>query len=135
LNSVDVDRFSAHPLKEVSETMKMREFGVRLTQFREKRKLSITELARSVGVDYMQISRYEKGQSLPSLDTAVRISNVLEVSLDLLATGTEAVPIRNAQLFQRMRELDELPPKRQELASRILDVVVTGDLDGLAKHL
>ena len=49
--------------------MKLREFGVRVTQFRERRQVSITQLANLLGVDYMQISRYEKGQTLPSLDT------------------------------------------------------------------
>lgn len=49
--------------------MKTREFGVRLTQYRERLRLSIAELASRLGVDYMQISRYEKGQSLPSLET------------------------------------------------------------------
>ena len=119
--------------------MRSREFGVRLTQYRERQKLSITELARRLGIDYMQISRYEKGQSLPSLESAIGLAKVLQVSLDELATGTEppAPPtFRNARLFQAMRDLDQIPPDRQELALRVLDTVIAGhELESLGERL
>ena len=122
--------------------MKMREFGVRLTQLREQRQLSITQLARLLGVDYMQISRYEKGQSLPSLDTAARLAQILKVSLDLLVTGNEAAeppppPVfTNDRLLERMRQLDAIPADRQELALRVLDTVIAGyELEDLGRRL
>jgi transcriptional regulator with XRE-family HTH domain len=122
--------------------MKMREFGVRLTQLRERRQLSITQLARLLGVDYMQISRYEKGQSLPSLDTAARLAHILKVSLDLLVTGNEAAeppppPVfKNVRLLERMRQLDAIPAERQELALRVLDTVIAGyELEDLGRRL
>jgi transcriptional regulator with XRE-family HTH domain len=119
--------------------MNVREFGVRLTRAREQRRLSITELARQIGVDYMQISRYEKGQSLPSFETAIRLANILQVSLDVLASGRE-IPepppsFRNTRVVARMRELDELPEHRQDLALRFLDAVIAGELDALASRL
>ncbi|MEA2490873.1 MAG: hypothetical protein QOH21_2665 [Acidobacteriota bacterium] len=121
--------------------MKMREFGVRLTQLRELVHLSITQLAGMVGVDYMQVSRYEKGQSLPSLETAVRLAQALQVSLDLLVNGGEApeplaAPIRNPRLRERMRQLEAIPAARQELALRVLDTVIAGqELEDLGKRL
>lgn len=119
--------------------MKTRAFGARLIQFRERLHLSITELANRLGVDYMQISRYEKGQSLPSLDTAIRLAKVLKVSLDELAGETappEPPAFRNARLFERMRELDRIPADRQEIALRVLDTVIAGhELDTLGERL
>jgi transcriptional regulator with XRE-family HTH domain len=122
--------------------MKMREFGVRLTQLRERLQLSVTQLAGLLGVDYMQVSRYEKGQSLPSLDTAVRLAQVLKVSLDQLVTGSEPPeppppPVfKNARLFERMRQLDAIPAARQEVALRVLDTVIAGqELEDLASRL
>ena len=122
--------------------MKMREFGVRLTQLRERLQLSITQLAGLIGVDYMQVSRYEKGQSLPSLDTAVRLAQVLKVSLDQLVTGSEAPEppppplFKNARLLERMRQLDAIPAARQEVALRVLDTVIAGqELEDLANRL
>ena len=122
--------------------MKMREFGVRLTQLRERLQLSMTQLAGLLGVDYMQVSRYEKGQSLPSLDTAVRLAQVLQVSLDQLLTGSVAPeppppPVfKNTRLFERMRQLDAIPAERQELALRVLDTVIAGyELEDLGRRL
>jgi transcriptional regulator with XRE-family HTH domain len=112
--------------------MNIREFGVRITRFRERLKLSITQLANVSGVDYMQISRYEKGQGLPSLETAIRLAKVLQISLDELATGSgpaeppEPPVFKNKILFERMRELDQIPADRQDLALRVLETVIAG---------
>lgn len=119
--------------------MDPREFGVRLTQYRRRQRLSITELATKGGVDYMQISRYEKGQTLPSLDSAIRLARVLQVSLDELLTGSnppEPPMFNNARLLERMRELDQLPADRQAMALRVLDTVITGhELETLSERL
>ncbi|MEA2490047.1 MAG: Helix-turn-helix domain [Acidobacteriota bacterium] len=94
-----------------------------------------------VGIDYMQVSRYEKGQTLPSLDTAVRLAQALQVSLDLLVNGGEApeplaAPLRNPRLRERMRQLEAIPAARQELALRVLDTVIAGqELEDLGKRL
>ena len=119
--------------------MKLREFGVRLTQYRERLKMSITQLANEAGVDYMQVSRYEKGQSEPSLSTAIRLAKIFQVSLDELVTGSEPpepLAFKNVQLFERMLELDQIPPARQELALRVLDAVIAGhEIESLGSRL
>lgn len=122
--------------------MKAREFGVRLTQLRERLGLSMTQLASYSGIDYMQVSRYEKGQGFPSLDSAIRLSRVLKVSLDQLVTGSEPPeppppPVfKNAGLLERMRRLDAIPAERQELALRVLDTVIAGqELEDLGNRL
>ncbi|HEU4886845.1 MAG TPA: helix-turn-helix transcriptional regulator [Thermoanaerobaculia bacterium] len=124
------------------KTTDMREFGVRLARFRNASGLSITQLAKQAGIDYMQVSRYEKGAHLPTLDNAIRIARVLRITLDQLATGVEPAepaepPVfRNTRLLDRMRELDRIPEERQEMALRILDTVITGyELEGLSDRL
>ena len=119
--------------------MDARVFGVRLTQARTQRRVSMTELARMIGVDYMQVHRYENGQSLPSFETAIRLAGALQVSLDVLANGSE-IPepppsFRNQTLLAWMRELDALPPERQALAVRMLEAVVAGELDDFVNRL
>lgn len=114
-------------------------FGARLTQYRERMRISMTQLANGAGIDYMQVYRYEKGQSAPSLETAIRMAKVLNVSLDELATGTgppDPLPFKNLELFERMRELDRIPPERQELALRVLETVIAGhELDSFGSKL
>jgi transcriptional regulator with XRE-family HTH domain len=122
--------------------MNARQFGRRLAGYREQRRLSTTALARQIGIDYMQIYRYEKGESLPSLETATRLARVFQISLDVLATGQEAPAppappplIRHARLLEQIRTLDALPQERQELASRILEAVIAGELDAVARRV
>jgi hypothetical protein len=59
--------------------------------------------------------------------------------LDVLATGNEAPPppplVRSSRLLDRVREVDQLPPDRQELALQMLDAVLAGELDALAARL
>lgn len=102
-------------------------FGARLTLLRQSRKLSVSELARQAGLDYMQIRRYEAGKTSPTLDSAVRIAIVLDLPLDELAGRTAPPPppaIRNERLVERMRRLDHLPAARQELALQMLDSII-----------
>ncbi len=105
----------------------MREFGPRLKRLREQRELSLTELSRLLGIDYMQVYRYEKGLNLPSLETAIRLAKILQVSIDDLVTGrahSEPPKIKSVRIFERMRELDQLPKDKQALALQILDTVI-----------
>lgn len=105
----------------------MREFGPRLKRLREERELSLAELARLLGIDYMQVYRYEKGLNLPAVETAIRLAQILQVSIDELLTGKErSTPpkIKSVRLFERVRVLDQLPKDKQELALQILDTVI-----------
>ncbi|WP_194820535.1 helix-turn-helix domain-containing protein [Nocardia sp. XZ_19_385] len=52
---------------------------------REAKNLSMEALGAAVGVDKRTISRYENGESEPSLSTAAALAAVLEVSLTELA--------------------------------------------------
>ena len=119
--------------------MEAHQLGARVTQFRQRLRLSITELANRSGIDYMQISRYEKGKTLPSLHSAVRIATVLRVSLDELLTGNDppqAPLFQNARLLERMLELEQLPADRQAMALRLLDIIITGhELEDLSERL
>jgi transcriptional regulator with XRE-family HTH domain len=121
------------------ELMDARELGARLMQYRKRRRLSITELAAQSFVDYMQISRYEKGQTVPSLATAIELARVLQVSLDELFAGNsppQAPMFQNESLLERMRQLDQLPADRQAMALRVLDTVITGhELEALSERL
>jgi transcriptional regulator with XRE-family HTH domain len=60
-------------------------FGRRVAQMRERRRLSVQELADRVGTSYQSLWRIERGrQGNPGLLTAARLAQVLECSLDYL---------------------------------------------------
>ena len=63
------------------------EFGKRLRAIREQRGLTQKQLAERIETQEPQISRYEGGTALPSAETLVSISQVLQVGIDELLLG------------------------------------------------
>ncbi len=51
---------------------------------RIKKGLSQSELAEKIGVQSFSISRYETGSQYPSIETLLKMSEVLNVSVDHL---------------------------------------------------
>ncbi len=63
-------------------------FASRLRELRKNAKLKQTTLAEMSGIDPNLISRYERGESFPTLETAQKIALSLGVSIDTLLNGT-----------------------------------------------
>ena len=71
--------------------------GSRIRQLRERNELTQEEFGQRLGgIAWMQISRYERGNALPRVETLVRMKGEFDVSLDWLLTGNgePAVPGR-----------------------------------------
>lgn len=60
------------------------EFAVRLKRLREGRRMNRRVLSECCGVSKNMISRYERGEQIPSIDTAAEIADFFGVSLDYL---------------------------------------------------
>lgn len=58
---------------------------LKLRDYRKKHFMSQEILAEKVGIRNSTISDYEAGRYLPSLKTAIKIADVLKISLDELA--------------------------------------------------
>ena len=63
-----------------------REFGKRLKQLRLQANMSQEELAEWAGVSVATLSKLERGVVLPTLETATRIANALQLTLPELFT-------------------------------------------------
>lgn len=62
--------------------------GKRIKQSRETKKFTQEKLAEAIGVSTVYISHLEIGSKTPSLETLIKISNTLEVSIDYLLANT-----------------------------------------------
>jgi transcriptional regulator with XRE-family HTH domain len=98
-------------------------FPERLRRLRRDRDWSQGQLANKVGIDVQRISKYERGISNPPLETLARIARVFGVSLDYLLTGksSKVEKLQNAQLIERIEELENLPKEYQETLISVLD--------------
>jgi transcriptional regulator with XRE-family HTH domain len=115
--------------KQRFDTVLARAFGERLHRYREDRGLSQRQLSIHAGIDPVQISRYERGLGLPAADTLAAIAKVLRISLDTLLLGkadrmSDELPIKNVLLLDRLREVEKLGRKDQEMIVELIDSVV-----------
>lgn len=103
-------------------------FGGRLREIRERRGLSQKQLAEMLKTDVMQVSRYERGVGLPSVETCVELASILRVSTDELLLGEQthegSIPISDIRLLERFAESEKLPRQDREAIILLIDGVL-----------
>lgn len=68
------------------------QLGEKLASIRKEKKLSQTAVAEAVGISRDAISKYERGDIVPSVENARKIAEVLGVSLDYLVNTAAEEP-------------------------------------------
>jgi transcriptional regulator with XRE-family HTH domain len=68
------------------------EFNNRLYQLRKQKGLSQEELAGRLNVSRQTVSKWEIGDSTPDMEKLVAMSELFDVSLDMLVLGKEEQP-------------------------------------------
>lgn len=68
---------------------RMKSFGDNLKEARTKKSISQGQLAELMQIHAAHISRYERNQTVPSVDVVKKFADILEVSADMLIYGTE----------------------------------------------
>jgi len=114
------------------DLMLAKELGGRLRKIREDRFVSQRELAKAIRIEVAQISRYERGLSLPSVETLADLARFLRVDLGTLVFGAEEKaghfnepPIEDISLLERFRELEKLKRKDRETVIELIDAWVS----------
>ena len=92
--------------------------GARIRDARKDRGLTQIELASRLNVNQAVVSYWETDKSLPTLENAIAISNVLDISLDHIVLGK---PILKKELADGPPlELIEERPQKSEQKRRIV---------------
>lgn len=76
----------------------MNEFAIRLKMLREKRDLSLDDLAEKVGSQKSLLWRYEKGKSEPGLSALIDLANYFGVTLDWIAGNGETSKVQYSNI-------------------------------------
>ena len=98
------------------------DFASRLRTARHDRGLKRGDVARAAGLAVGVYGRYERGERLPTVDTARAIADAIGVSLDYL-TGKSAA-VRDQGMLDRLDAIDRLPPERRATLLDVLDAYV-----------
>lgn len=94
------------------------ELGKQLKEARAGANLSQEELAKRIGVSRQTISNWENGRSLPDVGSAVKMSNVYQVSLDELLKDETSV----------LKTFEDLVTKRRKFWQMMLEVGIILDI-------
>lgn len=105
------------------------ELGAKIKKLRKSKKLTQSELADKVGISSNHLSRLERGVFQPSIDVVKRLASELDVHVDALLSEEDdtapAVTIKNRELTERVRMIDQLEPEDQQAIMRVIDSMLT----------
>ena len=101
----------------------------RIKELRLAKKLTQAQLAKMVGLTYIQIGRYEKQKSNPSADVLQKLANALNTSTDFLMNGSSqqiaAKNLTDRELLSLFKSVEELGEEDKNMIKTFLDALVT----------
>lgn len=105
--------------------------GKIITQLRNKKAWSRTELAKISSVSSVMIGKYEREEAVPSIEAAKKIADAFEVSLDYLVGEGQNVSF-DKRMLERLKAIQLLNEKDKEHLIALLDAFLR---DSTAKQL
>ncbi|MGG5578774.1 helix-turn-helix domain-containing protein [Myroides sp. C15-4] len=97
--------------------------GTIITQLRDKKGFSQSDLADKSGVSRVMIGKYERGEAIPSIEAAKKIADALEVSLDYLV-GTISQTSFDKRTLERILALEELEESKKLILYDLIDTYI-----------
>ena len=99
--------------------------GDRIRTEREKQKMTQSLLAEYCSLSISHIGHIERGTRIPSLDTILKISEVLNLSIDYLVLGSNDLNNHNISPLNKL--FDELPKEKQSSIIKILKFIINSE--------
>ena len=98
----------------------MVKIGKRITELRKTKGWSQTELAKQVGASREAIGKYERDEAQPSVETAKKIADAFEVTLDYLV-DEDALPTFDKKTVGRLKSIQQLDDVNKSHVFAMLD--------------
>jgi transcriptional regulator with XRE-family HTH domain len=98
-------------------------FGQKLGYCRKEKKLSQAELGKRSGINGDIIGKYEREEMKPSIDTAKKLADALDVSLDYLV-GDGDLKVLDKKTLQRLQDIAGLPEEDRNHIFYTLDNLI-----------
>lgn len=98
-------------------------FGERILSIRKRLKWSQDELAKKVGTSAPIIGRHERNEMKPSIETARRLANALNVTLDYLVGDSDSV-LFDKNTTKRIEAIDAMGDGDKDTLFKIIDAYI-----------
>ena len=100
-------------------------FGKKLAVLRKEQKLSQTELDSQLSTSVSVISRYERDEMTPSIDTAKKLAGLLNTSVGYLLGETEDDDLlKDKEMMRRLKDIRDFSSKEKDQLYFTLDAVI-----------
>ena len=99
------------------------EMGRRIREARLNKGLTMSKLAKDAGTSIVYIGEIERGLKMPSVNTLIKIANVLEVSIDYILR----YEVKSGEKYvydEFTSKLDTLSKEQKQTVMSILDAYI-----------
>lgn len=107
----------------------MNDFGKRLIELRKQKGLSQTELAKQIGVSYIQIGRYETKGTQPPAEVLNKLANAFNTSIDYLINGNSNEKALNTlkdnELLQQFKAVEQMNDDDRHIVQKLIGAFIT----------
>jgi len=107
------------------------DFKERLKQARTKKGLSQGKLASAISVHVTNISRYERGENMPTSEVLSKLANALDTTVDFLMSGSlndlADTQINDKELLSQFKRAEHLPKEKKKLVKEFLESFLLSD--------
>lgn len=97
-------------------------FGQKITSVRKQKNMSQAELGKFSCVNGDIVGKYERDEMKPSIDTAEKLADALEVNLDYLVGGE--LKVLDKKTLKRLQDIDKLPEVDKQNIFYTLDSLI-----------
>lgn len=103
--------------------------GERIKELRTLKKLTQSDLAKAVGLTYIQVGRYETQKSNPSSDVLQKLANALDTTTDYLMNGSQdevvSAQLTDKELLKQFKAVEQLDAEDKHLVKTFIDAFLT----------
>ena len=101
----------------------MLNIGEKITELRKKEKWSQNDLAKAINASRDIIGKYERNDNLPSIEMALKMARVFNVSVDFLL-GEGQYGSYSKEMVNRLDQLETLPSNEKERVFEYIDLII-----------
>ena len=100
-------------------------FGKKVAALRKELKMSQTDLAKKLETSVSVISRYERDEMTPSIETAKRLANFLDTTVGYLLGETEDDNLlKDQDMMTRLKDIKDFSEQEKNQIYFTLDAVI-----------
>lgn len=101
----------------------MIKIGDRITQLRKTKGWSQTDLAKAINASREAIGKYERNEAIPSVETAKKIAEAFEVTLDYMVDD-DIKPTFDKKTVKRIQDIEALKIDEKNHIFAIVDAFI-----------